>query len=244
MITSEADALLTEMNQVIEVGQPYQYTLSQTIVINPDHVIVKDIGGIDKLITLVDFKVILDGLLDQGPDLSLKSMPFNCFVFGGSISSMELGCYYPGKVFEVSYDNGSGSPTKYKVPLPNIIISFRLIKDGRGWMVNKVNYFSTDKRVTQLAENTMIWRKDEINGIYGIPFPNFYNDGLMCYGRNVMPVVFTDNLRGLDYYYQVIINSPFNSDLGVKFVNWRKSVREWFEYLSTLEEFPYQLFIK
>lgn len=65
----------------------------------------------------------------------------------------------------------------------------------------------------------------------------------MCYGRNTMPVRFAEgSLRGFDWYYQYLFESPFNSDLGLYGVS-GKSVNEWFALLAERaangQTFPY-----
>jgi hypothetical protein len=74
-----------------------------------------------------------------------------------------------------------------------------------------------------------------------MPFPNYYDSGNMCYGQNVMPVEFKNNLKGLDYYYDVIQQSPFNSDLGINITSYRDDIHGWFLHLQKMQGFDYSL---
>ena len=73
-----------------------------------------------------------------------------------------------------------------------------------------------------------------------MPYPNFYEDYRMCYGGNIVPMEFNNNLRGLAYYYDVITISPFNNDLGIPIRDY--DIPDWFNYLSQQEKFDYTKF--
>jgi hypothetical protein len=204
------------------------------------------INGIAKSISVSDFKNILHNLSggeeDKVPPISL---PFGCFMFNRSGDTLFLNCYYRGSVIDVTFQDRDSKKVVFNIPIPNIIISFTLKKIGDAtWQVTHIKYFSTPKSVSQLPDDTFISGLDPEIGVHRLPFPNMYGDGRMCYGGNTMPVRFNNNLRGLDYYYQVLTQSPFNSDLGLLGLTMRYTPRNWFEFLNGKKEFPYELLSK
>lgn len=211
----------------------------QSFTLFPNYVEAK-IGSLKKAISLLDFKALIDGLLQVDSKLVQLALPFNCFTFAKSASEIHLSCYHPERITTIQHiDRNSGKTKSYKIPFPNTIVSAKLsIKDNL-WNVSGVKYFCTNKKVTQLPEDSLVWERDPAKGIWLMPFPNFYENGHMCYGRNTMPSKYSTNLRGLDFYYQVIFESAFNDDLGITGTINRYNPTTWFEKLSKLSEFPY-----
>lgn len=219
---------------------PEEKISSQTFTLFPNYVEAK-LGNIKKSISLLDFKAIIDGLLNVDSKMTQLSLPFNCYTFGKSSNEIRLGCYHPERIMEIKHiDRSSGKPKAYTVPLPNVIVSSRLTLKEGVWAVQDTKYFCTNKKVTQLPEDNIIMEADKKNGIWLMPFPNFYGDGRMCYGRNTMPTRYSNNLRGLDYFYQVIFESPFNDDLGIPGISHTRSPANWFKELAALTQFPYE----
>lgn len=217
---------------------------SQPFTLFPNYVEIP-INGVKKAISLLDFKMSLDRVLQTETKMEQLALPYNCFSFGKTASEIHLSCYHPEKIMEVSHISTHGDkPTKYKIPFPNTIISYTLRLQEAYWSLSQAKYFCTDKKVTQLPEGSIILSPSPAEGVWGLPFPNFYPEGAACYGGNTMPVKFTNNLRGLDYYYQVIFSSPFNNDLGVNSVQTRINPKDWFQKLAALKEFPYELLRK
>lgn len=203
-------------------------------------------NGVEKSISIADFKSILDemtkGTSENIPPINL---PFGCFMFSRTSDSVYLNCYYPETIADIKFDTREGDRAKqevYKIPLPNIIISYVLKKVSGGmWGITKVKYFSTPMTVAQLPDKAIIVGTDPEKGIYKLPFSNVYEENTLCYGNNTMPSRFNDNLRGLDYYYQILTIAPFNSDLGIRGLTEAYQPRAWYKHLSTLKKFPYEL---
>jgi len=236
----EVEARLQSLIDTSVASMPDDTIESQPFVLYPNYVELK-LGKLSKNISLLDFKGILDTLLQAETKLVMNALPYNCFVFAKSNTEMRLSCYHPEKMMEIThaYDGYSTVTDKYTIPFPNTIITFKLGLDSGLWKIQDVKYFCTNKKVTQLPEDTIITEPNYAEGIWTMPFPNYYGDGRMCYGRNTMPTTFTNNLRGLDYYYQVIFGSPFNNDLGIGSTEQRIDPKNWFKKLSKLTEFPY-----
>ncbi len=217
--------------------------LCQEVKLYPSYAEVK-IGKVTKHIALEDLQATLNSLLGVTSNQEVVALPFNCFLYSQSKTRIELSCYYPEKMMEISHiSRENGRSVKYNLPFPNTIISHSLNKRDSNWVVERSKFFCTNKSVSDLSDSQVLFTPNFGNGIWSMPFPNFYNDGNMCYGSNTMPSSFSkNNLRGLDYYYQVIFRSPFNDDLGLSSVGSHSSPQLWFKFLSELktEKFPYK----
>ena len=187
--TLDVDALIEEkFNQIANNAYLPQGTKidSQTFTLFPNYVETK-VGNIKKSISLMDFKSIIDGLLNTETKLSQFALPYNCYTFAKSATEIQLACYHPERIAEISHiSRDTGKSKKYKIPFPNTVIGYRLqLRDGV-WAIADVKYYCTNKKVTQLPEDRLIDAPDN-RGIWLMPFPNYYGDGRMCYGRNAMP---------------------------------------------------------
>lgn len=247
--TPTIDELVADDIQVLKQRSLNGYRSENTVAVTeiklfPTHIEAK-VNKLTKTISLANFRDIIDRLLKSSVSMETMALPYNTMLFARSNSTMQLSCYYPGKKLEIKHMNDSMSRAikKYLIPVPNIIISHTLRNEGVHWLVESTRYFATNKTVTALPENTIINSPDPSNGIHIVPFPNFYGDGRMCYGQNTMPLRFTNNLRGLDYFYQILSIAPFNNDLGLNGVsrNTASSPADWFTKLSKLEEFDFSL---
>lgn len=209
------------------------------------------LNGLTKTVDYWELMKILysQDIIKKEESIAPIFLPYGTFATAFDKSTLTLSCYYPEAKRTISHRAASGKAINYTVPFPNTIISFLLSKDTikkSNWKVDGVYYFVTPKSVTQLPVDKIITAKSQIEGIFEMPFTNFYNGGKMCYGGNTMPVYHTNNLRGLDYYFQVIFNSAFNNDLGIRNIHTPKEVdyrtpSKYYKWLSTLETFPYDL---
>jgi hypothetical protein len=227
---SNCTSFLNASSSIPERKIPYQeFRLYE------NKVVVKDLKGLDKNISLLDFKVMLDSSLNiQSNQLVSFDLPVNCYHFGCSSTELIVLCYYPERVTEILYYD-----KRIKIPFPNLIIHHKLRIKSPSWNVYDTNYFITNKTVPEIPSEFISFA-DPKKGIFSVPFSNFYGgDGKMCYGRNSMPFSFNQNLRALDWYYQVIFNSPFNDDLGIHGTRTRVSVSSWYNKLEGLNKFPY-----
>ena len=163
-------------------------------------------------------------------------------------SQLTLTCYYPSSKRRLHYvgaDDKAG--IRMEIMTPNIIISHRLKQDKstKDWLVepNWPRYFCTDLPAARLPKE-WIESHSYAKRIWVNPFTNTYQDGHMCTGHNTMPVRFTEgNLRGLDWYYGFMWESPFNRDLGLYGLGNTVGVLEWYRILEKAaaedRPFPY-----
>ena len=242
---SNLDETLTALRQNAYSASGRRTTIGRVdIQLFSNYAVVKT-DKVEKAITLMDLKAILDDQLNESSNLISTAMPPNCFIMAKSATHMELNCYFPEVIRDVKYINyaiSSRTPEIYKIPFPNVILYISLNKDGENWHVNKLRYFCTSKKVTQLPSDKIISNRNPREGIFVMPFTNFYDDGRMCYGQNTMTSRFPEkNLRGVEWFYQVIFEGSFNEDLGVKGLVERHSGLTWLKKLSTLSSFPYEL---
>lgn len=211
----------------------------QAVRIYPTHVDV-EIKGLWKSISVLDFKKLLDQQLQTETQMSMMILPRGAYMIAQSLTEMRVGIYIPERKADMKHVYG-GAPTVYKnVCMPNVIISVVMKRDKKLWRVVSVKYFCTSKPVEQLPTDRLVNEADYREQIWRMPYPNFYEDYRMCYGGNIVPMEFNNNLRGLAYYYDVITISPFNNDLGIPIRDY--DIPDWFNYLSQQEKFDYTKF--
>lgn len=206
-----------------------------------DYVEVEITAGVKKLLTYEDFKLLIDKALnDVKVESSIKGMlpPSNMIFFNQTATSIQLNCYYTGTTREMLYGS-----TKMNIVTPNIILSITLRRENSDWLVNDTRYLCTDLPVNKLPK-TFIQEVQPSKGIYLMPMSNTYDDGRMCFGGNSMPVRFKDeNLRGLDWYFRYLWETPFNSDLGIRAIGSSMGVTDWYRHLAAIAKegkpFPY-----
>ena len=194
-------------------------TTCQEVKIFDQHVELK-IGGVDKVLSIASFKESLDTSLNSEVTVPPMIMPRNCIIFGRSGNSIELNTYWPGVVFDIEFKvYGVPTPKKFRIPFPNVLIYFLLKSSGERFGVHSAKYFCTPYQVGQLfqanANADFIKSVNVDRKIYPLGLPNVFADCRACYGGNSMPTGFINDLRGLDWFYLFLKNSPFNNDLSV-----------------------------
>ena len=220
-----------------------QQVLAQEAVFFENCVLVKLSGGVEKYISYRDFIGVIRNISNDLDNAKIEGfcLPSNTFYFAHSGEFVNLSCYYASKVCPLKYYD-----KKFDVLMPNVIISHQLRREPgkEDWVVQGTRYFSTDVNVGRLPK-TFIFTNKPSERVFGFPMTNTYREGNMCYGGNTMPTKFTENnLRGLDWYYQYLWESPFNDDLGVHAVR-DVSPLDWYNTLRKAAEknepFPYNL---
>lgn len=215
---------------------------------------------VKKQISIEDLQKILQRAFSQDvaevPQVGLQ-LPSNTIFLSTSSKQIKLMTYYSGEIRPMKYDGrlpgerGNNTIHDLKVVTPNIVLAHTLNKEAvtGDWIIDGVSkYYATDLNVPKLP-NEFIARHDHRKRIWRLPMTNIYEEGRMCYGNNSMPARFSKgNLRGLDYYFKMIWESPFNDDLGVRSL--RRSggefeyVNQWYKYLSDLaaenKPYPYE----
>lgn len=220
---------------------------AQHITMFESHVELKQPDGTTKAITLSSFYDILTQAMSIKAT-SVKSnflLPAGCYNFGVSATSLQISCYYPGKVRTIKFDDSrdGGKMREYQIPFPNILITHTLSKSKEEWKLGSTHYFCTNLGVNSLPTGHPV--RNPNGGIWHVPLPNMYTDGRMCYGHNSLIINFPlDNLRGLDWYFRMLFESPFNTDLGVQELSDSMGVKSWLLHLDgigkTGGEFPYK----
>lgn len=227
---------------VAEQAQSHPVTSTfQEVKIYSDHVVLKDFLGVEKAIGLTDFLKAFSEQIDNEGTTAPFFLPENCVSFSKSGSALELNLYFPEGRKTITHHK-----TKMDVMFPNLLMYFKLTPvNGDQWRVIDAFYFCTNRTVGEL-QSSIIKTPSASNQVWVMPMPNMYENGRMCYGQNVMPGTFSNNLRGLAWYYQVIFESAFNDDLGIRALNRSREPRAWLEYLENKEltSFPYSELIR
>jgi hypothetical protein len=212
------------------------------VVLREDFVEVDLGNNLKKNISYADFRSIIGKIINDTSEVAVSGIlpPSNLIFFSHNNKQIKLTCYYPTAIRPLKY-----LTSKFEIVAPNMIISHVLEKDGKDWLVKSTKFFCTDQPIRKL-KTTFIDAVDHHARIFLSPFSNTYAEGRMCYGGNQMPVRYKDdNLRGLDYYYKFLWDSPFNDDLGIPALrrNQYDGARAWYDLLSNNRKekkaFPY-----
>lgn len=200
-----------------------------------------DLGAnVKKQVSYNDFRNILSKTIVDTSEVQITGLlpPSNLIFFAQTPKQIRLSAYYPSSIRQLAY-----GAKKMEIATPNMIISHILNKDGSDWVVSSTRFFCTDQAINKLPKTFI----NEVNSqarIWISPLSNTYSEGRMCYGSNSMPVRFKDNnLRGLDYYYKFLWETPFNDDLGIPGLGRGFGVSNWYNHLQDIAKekkaFPY-----
>ena len=202
------------------------------------------LGGVTKIVSIADYLNVVQVALEKEQAIKSQTpflMPPNVIYFAVSATALDVMCYYPETIREVTFI------TKKRLSvLPNIIISVQLKTEvDNTYNVKQARYLCTNRSLEELERIFYRARTPE-KGVELLPFPNIYEEANLCTGGNSMITKFTNNdLRPLSWYHDVLWASPFNNDLGVKALKIpsRFNPETWTEYLAQLainkEPFPY-----
>jgi hypothetical protein len=212
------------------------------IVMFNDYVEVEIHNGVKKHLSYNSFKDIINRSLNQvseAPVISGMLPPSNMIFISQTEQALHINVYHPGANRDMLYGS-----RKLNVAVPNIVIGFTLKKDTGDWVVQTAHYYCTDLPVSKLPK-TFINSVSHAKGIYDLPMSNTYGGGGMCYGGNSMPARFKDgNLRGLDWYFRYLWETPFNNDLGIRAIGGKVGVERWYNILADAAKnnkgFPYK----
>lgn len=167
-------------------------------------------------------------------------LPDGVFQYGQNKNTIEMNLYYPERKVTLHHMD-----SKYEVMLPNVIIYHMLRWENDFWQVVDTRFMCTDKAVGALPEMVpdMIRRQNNSRNIWNLPIPNMYEDCKMCFGGNTPPVRFGANLRGLQFYYDIIFESPFNNDLSIRGIQHSSTPSTWLKFWRDAgDKFPYDQF--
>lgn len=226
----------------------------QEVVLLDDSVIVKGVGGIAKTVSYEDF---INSILKAANTLYKETklaltLPTSAFYVAVGPTEVDVSCYYEEGIKPFQFVTEKGEVDKFDIVVPNIIVSHKLKREKNDWVNMDAYYTVTDTPVNKLPMDRLIMNVDRPKHIYLMPFTNAYDSCNMCYGGNKMPARFVDNnLRGLDYYYNFLWESPFNNDLGIRSKVDRSKFgtpKQWYHFLRDLAKdkkpFPYEHLIK
>jgi hypothetical protein len=231
-----------QQEEVLEGYEGYK-VLCQDVRIYDSHVEIKLPNGMTKTISIADFLTTLSKTVSQEDLLKMTLLPANCYIWGQSITEMRLACYYPGKLREVKTTVSARGTSDYTIPFPNIVVSHILKRHLDGWEHQHARYYATTKSIGQL-ENRFIWEKNELDGVWALPLPNIYPEGRLCHGANtLLRGPFRESFRGLDWYFAVLHNSPFNDDLVIPSLAKALRTTGYFTELSKHKTFPYEMLV-
>lgn len=211
------------------------------MVLHKDFVEVEVERGVKRQIPYKALKDIIDrtiGTVETTTHIAGTLMPSNVFFMSQTDRELRLMCYYPGGNRDMLYNND-----KLHIVAPNVVVAYTLKREKDDWIMCSEIYMCTDLPISKLPK-TFVSQPDAKQGLYLLPMSNTYSEGNMCYGGNQMPRRFKDNnLRGMDWYFRFLWETPFNDDLGIRAVG-DVRVREWYHELANLAKenkpFPYK----
>ncbi len=209
---------------------------------------VKMSNGMYRYFTYPEFLLAVKGQLDQVTEEVAKNtvnfkMPLGVYAFQHSAKKIVLSSYYPGGIRDIIFVD-TARPRVY----PNIIMTTSITSQDN-WktaVIEAVRYMCTPLPLSKM-ERTVCTGPNSSKEIFVLPFSNMYDDGRMCTGSNHLPTALKDgDLRAINMWFELIFNSPFNNDLGVRAAaEFRNDPPRWFELLAKIAksdkpEFPYE----
>lgn len=150
--------------------------------------------------------------------------------------------YNPEKIIQAKFSRGeSYRPSVHTIPLPNIVIAFRLKRNSNGFSLSESHFYATDMSFGEI-QGLEHFEYGGRNRLWKLPLPNVFGDGRLCFGNNSMPNIFPENdFRQLGWYYKFLEETPFNSDLSIPDVPDWHNARDWINKLETFKTFPYHM---
>lgn len=194
-------------------------------------------SGASKFVSLNEFLSMISAVSGVIREEEPLLLPVNTYAVIRGPESMKIAMYHPEVRRSIQHNDDT-----YEISWPNtvLVLSLKMNERDGSWIKGHASYFCTPKSLGEL--NGFIPSAHSADqGIYRMPFPNFYENYEMCYGGNTMPVSFPkSDVRGLKYYYDVIFVSPFNNDLGVRGFRDVDEPRDLFRTLRDNPTFPYE----
>lgn len=211
------------------------------MVLYKDFVEVEVEPGVKRHIPYKALKEIIDrtiGTVETSTSIAGTLLPSNVYFMSQTERELRLMCYYPGGNRDMLYNE-----EKLHIVAPNIVIAYTLKREKEDWIMGTEIYMCTDLPISKLPK-TFMAGPDASKGLYLLPMSNTYDAGNMCYGNNQMPRRFKENnLRGMDWYFRFLWETPFNNDLGIRAVR-DVGVGDWYRLLAKLAKagkgFPYK----
>lgn len=163
-----------------------------------DCVVEEDSGSVfKKIISMDDFTKMILTATDDAEDSRISrlgTLPQGFIDGGMELGNMEAIMYVPPRKEIVNFFG-----TTYVVPFPALIFHF-FVSNGK---LTKSLVFATKvNSMEQLGNETPLFH---------YPFGNVYNDGKICWGNSVLPVI--NSLKQMDEYVSLFFSSGTNNDL-------------------------------
>lgn len=172
-------------------------------------------------------------------------LPDNLYRMSQGEKTLQLCFYYPERVGDVNYNGKIRAST-----IPNVIVTanFKRSKADEPFQMSSVRYFCTSLKRTEFSGEA-IWSPDRNRKITVLPFTNVYDAGELCFGSNFSSIKLpTNDYRPAAWLYNVLWESPFNNDLGLKALHadspYKYELAGWYKHLAERAEkgegFPYK----
>lgn len=224
-----------------------------------DKVVLTDAKGAnEKQISPQDFVATLGKHIASevsGPK-STQRLPHGTIFVERTLNETFVAIYYQGGEHTYRLNIG-GKETTHKIIRPNIVLEAKL-SNGNSHGLLGYYFYCTPTEAEVMAHRYHKGFKQMTRnypdashrqGIHLVPFTNMYDNGTMCLGGNSVPSVYPpDDLSGLNRYFDILANSPGNSDLPIRGLSGALAAHSgahttFFRKLSELKAFPYdQLF--
>lgn len=183
-----------------------------------------------------------------------RRVPFGTLFTEDTTGGMFMAVYYPGDRKRPYRLNYNGEHT-FNVVIPNVVLEVALVFNGNKLAFENYGLYSTNLAPDILGSRyAKGWRcrvgqsrHSAAGGCFDLPFTNMHDRGVMCLGGNSAPPVMSpEDLTPVNRYYEILVDAPGNSDLGIRGIR-RGSMSEalgeglihYFKHWETLESFPY-----
>lgn len=158
---------------------------------------------------------------------------------------LNISTYHPETPKVVKFYDGSRTK-EYEIMFPNVVIHMILQvgNNGADHTLQGSYFYSTPMGVDDLPSAI----PGRLRGVFSyVPFPNFYDNFTMCLGHNsIVHAVSNGDLRAFNLLYNILTDSPFNSDLCLHNVKYDYDgyYKNWFKRLAEVfasdGRFPYE----
>ena len=155
-------------------------------------------------------------------------LPLNCLKFYQSRDTISMALYYPSRKFNATYRDEIFTDCIR----PNMMLFFKaVVLEDKSFEIKSVKIFAVKDDFYRVHEKSLL---------YYLPFPNIYEDGKVCWGRNAQ-IKNVKTLIQTTVILERYFTSVFNDDLWHS-GPWDKykvtSVGEMFKELQNKDAFP------
>lgn len=196
-----------------------------TIEIEDDQITARESNGIAEDIKYLEYKDLEDLFAKEYVETGI--LPAGCKYLSKKKGLTNIIIESPAQIREVLYfDRSEKVILKFKVPTP-------------------YTYMFLQIRAKAVIKSLLCVGKGPINSmndkVFKFPFGNVYDDLKICWGKNDLPSVETNQVGG---FISMFYNAPFNDDLSNSAFNSFSNVETFYQLLKNLDtkiQFPYQI---